>query len=133
MKDKSIQRIHEQLEIIKLALYKSKVEILNEVEFPVISKKLTGRIETPQNPTERNTTVRHAIITGECGEQGHYAKNSRMQLPKKWLNLFAGMENNKYDTNYKEAFFKVSNQCCYHMKEKPHAVIGQRNMKAILT
>lgn len=119
LEDKSIQKIHEQLGIIKLAPYKSKVEVLNEVGFPVISKKLAGRIETLQNPTERNTTVRHAIITGECGEQGHYAKNSRMQLPKKWLNLFAGMENKKYGTNYKEAFFKVSNQCCYHMKEKP--------------
>lgn len=119
LEDKSIQRIHDQLGIIKLAPYKSKVEVLNEVGFPVISKKLAGRIETLQNPTKRNTTVRHAIITGECGEQGHYAKNSRMQLPKKWLNLFAGMENKKYGTNYKEAFFKVSNQCCYHMKEKP--------------
>lgn len=42
-----------------------------------------------------------------------------MQLPKKWLYLFAGMENEKYGTNYKEAPFKISNDCCYWLKEKP--------------
>lgn len=30
------------------------------------------------------------IITGECGEQGHFAKNSRKKLPQKWLELFGG-------------------------------------------
>ncbi|SHK39007.1 hypothetical protein SAMN02745248_02436 [Hathewaya proteolytica DSM 3090] len=127
LEDKSIQNIHDQLGIIKIAPYKSKVEILNEVGFPVISKKLAGRIETLQNPTENNKTVRHAIITGECGAQGHFAKNSRMQLPKKWLELFAGMENKEYGTHYKQAPFKISNQCCYFMKEKPCGDWGKKH------
>ena len=95
------------------------MQILNEVGFPVISKKVAGRIDTLQHPTERNKTVRHAIITGECGAQGHYAKNSRMKLPKKWLELFAGYENENEGVNYQIAPFKVSNKCCLYMKEKP--------------
>lgn len=119
LEDKSIQKVHDILGITIIKPYKSKVEVLNDVGFPVISKKIAGRIDLLQNPTEDNKTVRHAIITGECGEQGHFAKNSRMQLPKKWLNLFAGMANAQYGTNYQTAPFKVSNKCCYYLKEKP--------------
>lgn len=93
LEDKSIQRVHRALGVEIVKPYKSKVQVLNEVGFPVISKKIAGRINTLQNPTENNKTVRHAIITGECGEQGHFAKNSRMQLPQKWLKLFGGYEN----------------------------------------
>lgn len=119
LEDKSIQKIHKQLGVIPIAPGKSKVEVINEFGFPVISKKIAGRIETLQNPTEKNKTVRHAIITGECGAQGHFAKNSRMQLPKKWLNLFAGYENENEGVDYQIAPFKVSNRCCEFMKEKP--------------
>lgn len=127
LEDKSIQRIHTALGLISLVPYKSKVEVVNEIGFPVISKKIAGRIDLLQNPTEKNTTVRHAIITGECGAQGHYAKNSRMKLPKKWLELFAGMANEEYGTNYREAPFPVSNKCCYYMKEKPCDDWSKRN------
>lgn len=119
IEDKSIQKIHDQLGLIKIVPYKSKVEVLNEVGFPVISKKIAGRIDTLQHPTDKNKTVRHAIITGECGAQGHFAKNSRMQLPQKWLRLFAGMANAEYGTDFMEAPFLVSNKCCYYIKEKP--------------
>lgn len=119
LEDRSIQQIHKALGIILLKPDKSKAKILDEFGFPVLSKKLAGRIDTLQNPTDRNKTVRHAIITGECGEQGHYAKKSRMQLPKKWLKLFAGYENENEGVNYQIAPFKVSNKCCLYMKEKP--------------
>ena len=119
LEDKSIQEVHKKLDIEILKPLKTKVQVLNEVGFPVISKRIAGKIQLLQNPTDKNQTVRHAIITGECGEQGHFAKNSRMQLPKKWLKLFAGMANKEYGTNYKEAPFKVSNDCCYWLKEKP--------------
>ncbi|MBP3700336.1 MAG: hypothetical protein J6I64_00455, partial [Lachnospiraceae bacterium] len=119
LEDKSIQKVHRQLGVIPIAPGKSKVEVLQQYGFPVISKKIAGRIETLQNPTEKNKTVRHAIITGECGAQGHFAKNSRMQLPKKWLNLFAGYENENEGVDYQIAPFKVSNRCCEFMKEKP--------------
>lgn len=119
LEDKSIQKVHRQLGVIPIAPGKSKVEVLQQYGFPVISKKIAGRIETLQNPTEKNKTVRHAIITGECGAKGHFAKNSRMQLPKKWLNLFAGYENENEGVDYQIAPFKVSNRCCEIMKEKP--------------
>lgn len=119
VEDLSVQRVHKALNIIRLQSYKSKVEVLNEIGFPVISKRIAGKIDLLQHPTENNKTVRHAIITGECGAQGHFAKNSRMQLPKKWLQLFAGMANEQYGTHYKEAPFRVSNKCCYYLKEKP--------------
>lgn len=119
VEDKSIQKIHGELGVERLKSYKSKTEVLNEIGFPVISKRIAGKIDTLQNPTEKNQTVRHAIITGECGQQGHFATNSRMQLPKKWLELFAGMANEKYGTGYKQAPFRVSNKCCYYLKEKP--------------
>lgn len=119
VEDKSIQKIHKELGIENVKSYKSKVEVLNEVGFPVISKKIAGRIDTLQHPTEANKTVRHAIITGECGAQGHFAKNSRMKLPQKWLDLFGGMENDREGVNYRTAPFQVSNKCCYYLKEKP--------------
>ncbi len=119
VEDKSIQKIHRELGVERLKSYKTKTEVLNEVGFPVISKRIAGKIDTLQNPTEKNQTVRHAIVTGECGEQGHFATNSRMQLPRKWLELFAGMANEKYGTCYKQAPFRVSNKCCYYLKEKP--------------
>ena len=119
VEDKSIQRVHKELGIETLRTYRSKVEVLNEVGFPVISKKIAGRIDLLQHPSPDNQTVRHAIITGECGAQGHFAKNSRMQLPKRWLELFGGPENENEGVNYLTAPFLVSNKCCYYLKEKP--------------
>lgn len=119
LEDSSIRRVHKALGIISIAPGKSKVAVLNEVGFPVISKKIAGRIDTLQHPTERNKTVRHAIITGECGAQGHYAKNSRMKLPQKWLNKFGGYENENEGVNYQMPDFLVSNKCCLFMKEQP--------------
>ena len=98
---------------------KTKVQVLNELGFPVISKRIAGKIALLQNPSEKNKTVRHAIITGECGELGHFAKNSRMKLPQKWLKLFGGYENENEGVHYQKPNFKVSNDCCYWLKEKP--------------
>lgn len=119
LEDRSIQKVHKDLGIIPVKPGKTKVQIINEVGFPVISKKIAGRIDTLQHPTNKNETVRHAIITGECGEQGHFAKNSRMKLPQKWLELFAGYENENEGVNYQIAPFKVSNKCCKFLKEDP--------------
>lgn len=119
LEDRSIQAVHKKLGVISVPPGKSKVQILNEYGFPVISKRIAGKIDMLQHPTEKNQTVRHAIITGECGAQGHYAKNSRMKLPKKWLELFGGYENENEGVDYKIAPFKVSNKCCLYMKEQP--------------
>lgn len=121
LEDRSIQKVHRALGVEIVAPCKSKVDVINEVGFPVISKRIAGKIDLLQHPTEDNKTVRHAIITGECGEQGHFAKNSRMQLPKKWLILFGGYENENEGVNYRkpDPEFLVSNDCCYWLKEKP--------------
>ena len=111
--------MHDQLGIIKLKPYKSKVEVINEFGFPVISKEVASKIELLQNPSPDNATVRHAIITGETGEYGGYRKDTRMKLPQRWLELFGGHENENEGVNYKIAPFKVSAKCCYYLKEKP--------------
>lgn len=119
LEDGSIQRIHQAMGVEILAPYKNKVEVLNELGFPVLSKEKAGKIDLLQNPTEKNATVRHAIMTGETGKQGGYRKGTRMKMPQKWLELFGGPENERYGTNYKTAPFKVSSKCCYYLKEKP--------------
>lgn len=123
LEDKSIQEVHKTFDNFEpLKPIKSKVQVIKEHGYPVISKEKAGKIQLLQNPTEKNKTVRHAIMTGETGKLGGYRTKetgSRMRLPQKWLNLFGGPENERYGTNYLTAPFKVSNDCCYYMKEKP--------------
>lgn len=119
LEDKGNREVHKLLGVVEIKPYLSKVEVLEKFGFPVISKEKAGKIELLQNPTEKNVTVRNAIMTGDCGAQGGFRKGTRMKLPQKWLKLFAGSENEKYGTDYQTADFKVSNKCCYYMKEKP--------------
>ena len=126
IEDKSIQRIHKQLGVIRLETSKdkdgkpiTKHRIIQEYGFPVISKEKAAKIEHLQHPTENNATIRHAIITGETGAYGGFQKNSRMKLPQKWLMLFGGYENETENVNYMKPDFLVSSQCCYYLKEKP--------------
>lgn len=119
LEDASIQRVHKQLGVISLKPLKSKVSVIREFGFPVLSKEIAGKIDTLQHPTEKNKTVRHAIITGETGAYGGFQKNSRMKLSQKWLDLFAGYENANEGTHYQNAPFLVSDKCCYYLKEKP--------------
>ena len=42
VEDKSIQRVHEQLGIERLNSYRTKVSVLNDIGFPVISKRIAG-------------------------------------------------------------------------------------------
>lgn len=128
LEDKSIQEIHKELGLIRITSAKradgtawNKSQILQEFGFPVLSKEVASKIEHLQSPTEKNATVRHAIITGETGAYGGWQKNSKMKLAKKWLNLFAGYENENENVNYQIAPFKVSSKCCYYLKEKSSA------------
>jgi len=95
LEDKSIQAVHRQLDIDRIKPYRTKEQIIDEFGYPIISKDKAGKIELLQNPTEKNKTVRHAIMTGDTGKQGGYRTGTRMRLPQKWLNIFAGMENEK--------------------------------------
>jgi len=126
LEDQSIQRIHKQLGITRLlsaikpdGTHWNKVEIIRKFGFPVLSKETASKIELLQNPTPDNITVRHAIITGETGEYGGNRTGTRMKMSQKWLNLFAGSENEAEGVNYKTAPFTVSSKCCYYLKEKP--------------
>jgi 3'-phosphoadenosine 5'-phosphosulfate sulfotransferase (PAPS reductase)/FAD synthetase len=126
LEDRSIQKIHKQLGLIRLlsalkpdGTHWNKVEIIKEFGFPVLSKETASKIELLQNPTPDNATVRHAIITGETGEYGGYRKDTRMKMAQRWLELFAGGENEREGVNYKTAPFLVSSKCCYYLKEKP--------------
>lgn len=119
LEDKSIQRIHKDLGVIPLKPLKSKAEVIQEFGFPVLSKETAGKIDLLQRPTEKNATVRHAIITGETGEYGGNRTGTRMKMSQKWLERFAGYENANEGVNYQIAPFKVSDKCCYYLKEKP--------------
>lgn len=126
LEDPSIQQVHKQIGVISLkpakkddGTYWSKAKIIQEYGFPVLSKETATKIEFLQNQSPSSATVRHAIVTGETGEKGGYQKHSRMILPKKWLELFAGYENETEGVQYQIAPFKVSAKCCYYLKEKP--------------
>lgn len=119
LEDRSIQLVHEEMGCITVAPQKSKVKILQDEGFPVLSKRIANKIDTLANPTEKNKTVRHAIITGECGAQGHFATNSKMRLPFKYLQLFGGLDAEGAALGYQKPNFKVSHKCCYYLKEKP--------------
>lgn len=131
LEDPSIQRIHKELGIEQLrAVVRyvdesgqehrwTKAGILQEFGFPVLSKEIAAKIETLANPTEKNRTVRHAIVTGETGEYGGFQKNSRMKMSQKWLEKFGGYTNEEEGTEYLVPDFKVSAKCCYYLKEKP--------------
>lgn len=99
----------------------TKAAIIQKFGFPAISKEIAAKIEILSNPTEKNKTVRHAIITGETGEYGGFAKGSRMQLSQKWLDRFGGLDAEGAALGYGKPpeELKISSKCCYYLKEKP--------------
>lgn len=119
LEDKSIQRVHKALGVQALKPEKPKVSVIRDFGWPVLSKEIAGKISLLQHPSEKNATVRHAIITGETGKQGGYQKQSRMKLAQKWLDLFGGYENENEGVEYGKPDFLVSDKCCYYLKEKP--------------
>lgn len=126
LEDKSIQRVHKQLGVICLPPATradgkrwSKAAVIREFGFPVLSKELAGKISLLQHPSEKNATVRHAVITGETGAYGGYRKGTRMKMSQKWLEKFGGYENEREGVDYGTPDFLVSDKCCYYLKEKP--------------
>lgn len=120
LEDISIQKVHKEMGCIVVQPLKPKVRILQEEGFPVLSKRIANKINTIANPTEKNKTVRHAIITGECGEMGHHATDSKMRLPMTYLKLFGGLDEEGKALGYgAPTNFKVSHKCCYYLKEAP--------------
>lgn len=137
LEDISIQRVHKELGVICLKPLKredgtfwTKAKVIEEFGFPVLSKEIAGKIELLQNPTEKNKTVRHAIITGETGEFGGHRTGSRMRLAQRWLNLFGGYENEAEGTDYATPDFGVSSKCCYYLKERPADIWAKEHNSA---
>ncbi|MDH7578500.1 MAG: hypothetical protein QHH75_11970 [Bacillota bacterium] len=124
LEDKSIQEIHRSLDnMVILRPYKSKVQVIREHGYPIISKDIASKIQHIQNPTEKNATIRNAIMTGNTGKQGGWKYSRFMELPMKWKKLFCGTENPEYQI----APFKVSADCCYYMKKKPCDDYAKKN------
>ena len=116
LEDKSIQRVHMELGVTALKPLRSKVNVIKELGWPVLSKEIAGKISLLQHPSEKNATVRHAIITGETGAYGGYRKNTRMKLSQKWLERFGGADAEGAALGYAAAPFLVSDKCCYYLK-----------------
>jgi 3'-phosphoadenosine 5'-phosphosulfate sulfotransferase (PAPS reductase)/FAD synthetase len=127
LEDGSIRRIHKELGVCALKPLKRQVDVIREFGFPVLSKETAQKIAALQNPTEKNATVRHAIITGETGAFGGYRYSKKMRLSKCWLRKFGGPENEREGTDYGTAPFRVSDKCCYYLKEKPGDQYAREN------
>lgn len=131
LEDPSIQRVHKALGVEGMKplvketrpdgkpVYWTKDAVMREFGFPVLSKEIAGKIELLQHPTEKNKTVRHAIITGETGEYGGNRKESSMKMSQCWLDLFGGADAEGAALGFKAAPFLVSAKCCYYLKERP--------------
>ena len=98
LEDKSIQKVHKALGVIALKSATdaegkpySKVKVIRQFGWPVISKEVAGKISHLQHPTPDNATVRHAIITGDMGAQGNFEHSEKIKLNDKWIKLFAGL------------------------------------------
>lgn len=120
LEDKSIQEIHKELGVVSISPIKSKVDVLNQLGFPVISKAKASKIANLQKEQSEKLTFIHAIMTGDMGAQGKFQHSDKIKLPDKWIELFGGLyADHRPDLHCKIAPFKVSADCCYWMKELP--------------
>lgn len=119
LEDKSIQRVHKEMGVIPIKPLKTKVQVIREYGFPVISKMVSAKISRLQVPGDTSPIIK-AYMTGEEGAWGGYKTNKRFKLPDKWVELFGGLyQEFRPDLECKVAPFKVSDQCCYWLKEEP--------------
>lgn len=80
IEDSTIQKVHKALGITKVAPYKSKIQVLREFGFPVISKKIAGRISTERFGNMRTapgTRPRHRGPDAACVASGSIWKSAR--------------------------------------------------------
>lgn len=119
LEDKSVQRVHREMGVIPIKPLKSKAKILQEYGFPVVSKLAAAKIARLQVPGDDSPIIK-AYMTGELGAWGGFGHNDRFKLPDKWVELFGGLYRHfRPDLDCKCAPFKVSDQCCYWLKELP--------------
>ena len=66
-----------KLLLTDIFLIKNKSNIIKKFGYPVLSKEIAHKIESLQNPTIRNETVRKAIVTGNTGKRGGYKNRGK--------------------------------------------------------
>lgn len=125
-----LARIPSKPEFVFLRPLKSKVDVIKEFGWPLLSKEIAYKISLLQNPTDKNVTVRHSVITGETGPYGGNRSGSRVKLSQKWLLKFGGADSEGAALGYQAAPFKVSDRCCYYLKERP-AEIWAKEHKSV--
>lgn len=119
LEDKSIQKVHRELGVVSVKPLKSKVQVLQEDGFPVISKLLAAKISRLQTPNDTSPIIR-AYMTGDMGAWGGFGHNDKFKLPDTYVELFGGLYGDmRPDLKCKVAPFKVSDKCCYWLKELP--------------
>lgn len=119
LEDKTVQAVHKEMGVIPIKPLKSKVQVLSEYGFPVVSKLAAAKIARLQVPGDTSPIVR-AYMTGDMGAWGGYGHNDRFKLPDRWVEAFGGLyADMRPDLRCKCAPFKVSDQCCYWLKELP--------------
>lgn len=119
LEDKSIQTVHKEMGVIPIKPLKSKVQILQEYGFPVVSKLAAAKIERLQTPGDDSPIIR-AYMTGDMGAWGGFGHNDCFKLPDTWVELFGGLyADMRPDLNCRCAPFKVSDKCCFWLKELP--------------
>lgn len=119
LEDISIQKVHREMNVIRVRPLKSKPQVLQECGFPVLSKLIASKIERLQTPGDTSPIVK-AYMTGDMGAWGHFGHNDKFKLPDTYVELFGGLYGDfRPDLNCKCAPFKVSDKCCYWLKELP--------------
>ena len=119
LEDETVQNVHREMGVIRLKPMMSKTRVLQEYGFPVVSKLAAAKISRLQTPGDESPIIR-AYMTGDMGAWGNYGHNDRFKLPDKWVEKFGGLyKEMRPDLDCKCAPFKVSDQCCYWLKELP--------------
>lgn len=119
LEDKSIQAVHREMHVKVIKPLKSKTQVIREFGFPIISKQTSAKISRLQVPGDTSPIIK-AYMTGEEGAWGKFKTNPRFKIPDKWVRLFGGLYSEfRPDLDCQIAPFKVSDQCCFWLKEEP--------------
>ena len=88
----------------------------------------SGNSPTPKR--KKNKNYRYEIVTGKKHNGEPVSEKARLAM--KWCKLFAGGENERLGTYYKIAppAVKLSDKCCYYLKEKPCKDWAKKNNSA---
>lgn len=127
LEDKSIQEVHREMGVIRIKPLKSKVQVLKEYGYPIISKQLSAKISRLQTPGDTSPIVK-AYMTGDEGAWGGYKHNEKFKIPDTYVKLFGGLYKDfRPDLDCQTAPFKVSDQCCWWLKELPAKQYQEEN------